>query len=133
MPLENLTSSQLSRLIGLVKEKEQLQAQIARIDCEIQTLGSGGPVVKRRGRSRGRPKGSANTVAVPKPRRRLKRIKEAVVKALQDAGTDGITVKEIAGKLKVEPSNIFSWFYTTGKKMKGLKKIGEAKYSLRSE
>jgi hypothetical protein len=42
-------------------------------------------------------------------------------------------VKEIAAKVKVNPNNVFSWFYTTGKKIKGLKKIGEAKYSLRSE
>jgi hypothetical protein len=55
------------------------------------------------------------------------------VKVLQDAGVEGITVKAIAAKLKVKPGNVFSWFYTTGKKLKGLKKIGEAKYNLRSE
>jgi phage antirepressor YoqD-like protein len=68
-----------------------------------------------------------------KPRRRLKRLKGAILKALQDAGTKGITVKEIAAKVKAKPNNIFSWFYSTGKKIKGLKKIGEAKYSLKPE
>jgi NADH/NAD ratio-sensing transcriptional regulator Rex len=71
--------------------------------------------------------------ATAKPRRRLKRLKGRILKALQAAGADGITVKEIAAKVKVNPNNVFSWFYTTGKKIKGLKKIGEAKYSLRSE
>jgi hypothetical protein len=133
MSLANLTSAQLNNLIGLVKEKERLQAQLAHIDSQIESLGSGSPVLKRRGRPPGRPKGKSAVVATAKPRRRLKRLKGRILKALQAAGADGITVKEIAAKVKVNPNNVFSWFYTTGKKIKGLKKIGEAKYSLRSE
>jgi len=41
-------------------------------------------------------------------------------------------VKELAAKLKVKPGNIFSWFYTTGKKISGIKKVGEAKYAYAS-
>ena len=48
---------------------------------------------------------------------------------LKSAGSSGITVKELSSKLKVKPGNIFSWFYTTGKKVSGLKKVGEAKYA----
>jgi hypothetical protein len=39
-------------------------------------------------------------------------------------------VKELAAKLKVKPNNVFSWFYTTGKKVSGIKKVGEARYAL---
>jgi NADH/NAD ratio-sensing transcriptional regulator Rex len=69
----------------------------------------------------------------PKPRKRSKRLKTGLLKELQAAGSEGITVKELAAKLKVKPGNVFSWFYTTGKKIKGIKKVGEAKYSLRPE
>ena len=62
-------------------------------------------------------------------KRRGKRLKASLLKALSAAGASGITVKELAAKLKVKPGNIFSWFYTTGKKISGIKKIGEAKYS----
>jgi hypothetical protein len=48
---------------------------------------------------------------------------------LEEAGADGITVKELSAKLNVKPGNIFNWFYTTGKKIKGIKKVGEARYA----
>ena len=57
-------------------------------------------------------------------------MKEPLLKALKAAGSSGITVKDLAAKLKVKPGNIFSWFYTTGKKIKGISKVGEAKYAL---
>jgi phage antirepressor YoqD-like protein len=56
-------------------------------------------------------------------------LKAPLLKALKAAGSSGITVKELAAKLKVKPGNIFSWFYTTGKKIKGINKVGEAKYA----
>ena len=56
-------------------------------------------------------------------------VKAPLLKALSAAGSSGITVKELATKLKVKPGNIFSWFYTTGKKINGIKKVGEAKYA----
>ena len=34
-----------------------------------------------------------------------------------------------AEKLKVKPGNLFAWFYTTGKKVAGVIKVGEAKYA----
>ena len=64
--------------------------------------------------------------------RRGKRLKEPLLKALKAAGATGATVKDLAEKLKVKPGNIFSWFYTTGKKISGIKKVGEAKYAYTS-
>ncbi len=133
MALSNLTSAQLAHLIGLVKEKESLQAKLDKVTAELQALESGKPAPKKRGRKPGRPAGSKNKVAVvakTKPAKRGKRLKEPLLKALKAAGSSGITVKELATKLKVKPGNIFSWFYTTGKKIKGITKVGEAKYAL---
>jgi len=128
MSLSNLSSAQLARLIGLIKEKEALQAKLDRVDKALLSLENGGVVLKKRGRKPGRPalKGSA------KAGKRGKRLKEPLLKALKKAGSSGITVKELAAKLKVKPGNIFSWFYTTGKKIKGISKVGEAKYALTS-
>jgi len=64
--------------------------------------------------------------------RRGKRLKAPLLKALAAAGPSGIKVKDLAAKLKVKPGNIFSWFYTTGKKISGIKKVGEAKYAYTS-
>jgi len=134
MSLSNLSSSQLAHLIGLVKEKETLQSKLAKVDAELKALETGKPAPKKRGRKPGRPAGSKNkTVAVKAGKtKRGKRLKAPILKALSAAGSAGVTVKELAAKLKVKPGNIFSWFYTTGKKVSGIKKVGEAKYAYSS-
>jgi hypothetical protein len=126
MEFSNLSSAQLSRLISLVKEKESLQSKLEKVDAALQALGSG--KVARRGRPPGVKKGRPGPKA-GKTRRRGKRLKEPLLKALKAGGAAGVTVKELAAKLKVKPGNVFSWFYTTGKKISGIKKVGEAKYA----
>jgi hypothetical protein len=131
MALLNLSSAQLAHLIRLVKEKETLLAQLARVDSALTALEDGHAPAKR-GRKPGRPpKVAGRGPGRPpgKTGRRGKRIKDALLKLLKSAGPSGITVKELAAKLKVKPNNVFSWFYTTGKKVSGIKKVGEAKYS----
>ena len=127
MSLSSLSSAQLARLIGLIKEKESLQAKLGKIDSELAALDSGKAIGTKRGRKPGRPPGSMAKVG--RKKRRGKRLKEPLLKALSAAGAAGIKVKDLAAQLKVKPGNIFSWFYTTGKKIKGIKKVGEAKYA----
>ena len=127
MSLSNLTGAQLAQLVKLAREKESLEAKLDRVNAALQSLESGRPVGKKRGRKPGRPAGS-KAVKGGKTRRG-KRLKQPLLKALSAAGSSGITVKELAAKLKVKPGNIFSWFYTTGKKISGIKKVGEAKYA----
>ena len=135
MSLSDLSSAQIAHLIALVKEKESLQAKLVQVEAELIALESGKPTPKKRGRKPGRPPGSKNkkavTVAPEKAgkAKRGKRLKGSILKALSSAGASGVTVKELAAKLKVKPGNIFSWFYTTGKKVGGIKKVGEAKYA----
>jgi hypothetical protein len=129
MSLSNLSSAQLAHLIGLVKEKESLQTKLERVDAALKALESGKSAPKKRVRKPGRPAGAKTKV---KKGKRGKRLKAPLLKALSAAGSSGITVKELAAKLKVKPGNIFSWFYTTGKKISGIKKVGEAKYSYSS-
>ena len=131
MSLSNLSSAQLAHLIGLVKEKESLQSKLDHVNAELQALESGKPAPKKRGRKPGRPAG-VKIAATLKTSRRGKRLKAPLLKALSAAGPSGIKVKDLAAKLKVKPGNIFSWFYTTGKKISGIKKVGEAKYAYTS-
>jgi hypothetical protein len=134
MALFNLSSVQLAQLIGLVKEKESLQAKLDQVNSDLRSLETGKAAPKKRGRKPGRPAGSGAKTKVAKVKRskRGKRLKEPLLKALSSAGSSGITVKDLAAKLKVKPGNIFSWFYTTGKKISGIKKVGEAKYAYSS-
>jgi hypothetical protein len=133
MAFSTLSSAQLSRLIALVKEKESLQSKLEKVDSALQALDSGS--IPRRGRPPGKVKGRRGpkpAASKEKVRRRGKRLKEPLLKALKAGGTAGVTVKELAAKLKVKPGNVFSWFYTTGKKISGIKKVGEARYAIAS-
>jgi len=134
MALSNLSSSQLAHLIQLIKEKESLQAKLDRVNATLQSLEGGRAVPKRRGRKPGRPAGvkTGAKKGAGRKKGRGKRLKEPLLNLLKNAGSSGITVKELSAKLKVKPSNIFSWFYTTGKKIKGINKVGEAKYAYSS-
>ena len=129
MSLSNLSSAQLAHLIGLVKEKKSLETKLDRVNAALHSLESGKSAPKKRGRKPGRP---AGVKTKGKKGKRGKRLKAPLLKALSAAGSSGITVKELAAKLKVKPGNIFSWFYTTGKKISGIKKVGEAKYAYSS-
>jgi hypothetical protein len=132
MSLSNLSSAQLAHLIGLVKEKEALQAKLESIDAELTALESGKGGGKKRGRKPGRPPGrppGSGVKVAGRKARKTKRLKEPLLKALSAAGSSGVKVKDLATQLKVKPGNIFSWFYTTGKKIKGIKKVGEARYA----
>jgi len=133
MALINLSSAQLTQLIGLVKEKESLQTKLDQVNAALDAL-EAGKAPKKRGRKPGRPPGSVSKLKTGKvgKTKRGKRLKEPLLKALSAAGASGVTVKELAAKLKVKPGNIFSWFYTTGKKIKGINKVGEARYAYSS-
>jgi uncharacterized protein YjcR len=129
MPLSNLSSADLTRLVELIKKKESLQEKLMEIDRQLEGLEAGTPLRSKRGRKPGRPPGTQSTVGAGRRKRRGKRLKGNFLKVLEAAGSAGITVKELASELGVKPGNVFSWFYTTGKKIKGIKKVGEAKYS----
>ena len=119
MSLSSLTSAQLHQLIELVKEKEALQAKLAQVERSLAGLESGEMTkeeasAKKRGPRRGR---------------RRAALKDGLLKTLQAAGKDGLSVKELAASLKAKPASVSVWFYTTGKKIKGIKKVGKARFA----
>jgi hypothetical protein len=121
MSLTSLSSTDLSKLIQLVKDKEGLEAKLKQVKSAIDSLASGAKAKAiapgRRGPRRGRRRSS---------------LKDSILKALDAAGKAGSSVKDLAANLKANPGSVAVWFYTTGKKVKGLRKIGPAKYSYTS-
>ncbi len=57
-------------------------------------------------------------------------LKAKILAELKAAGKGGITFKDLAGKLGAGSKRLYKWFYTTGKAVPGLKKIGKGKYRL---
>jgi hypothetical protein len=115
MALTDLSSTQLQRLIQLVKEKESIQAKLNEINRSLENLEGG--------------KATPAEPTAKRGRRRRGKLKDGLLKKLHAAGKEGLTVKELAASLKAKPASVAIWFYTTGKKVKGIKKIGRAKYA----
>jgi hypothetical protein len=119
MSLSSLTSVQLHRLIKLVKEKEMLQARLAKVESSLEALDGGkGANAKFAPAQRG-----------PRRGRRRVSLKIGILKKLQAAGKEGMTVKELATSLNANAGSVSVWFYTTGKKVKEIKKVGKARYA----
>lgn len=55
-----------------------------------------------------------------------------ILGALKDAGSQGISVKDLAENLGANYRNIYIWFATTGKKNSSVEKVGPARYRLAS-
>ena len=128
MSLNTLTAADLKRIISLVERKETLQAQVAKIDAELAAYEGAEPAQA----TTGKPGRKAGLRAQPKaPRAKgVKRgaVTEKIVEMIKSAGKSGVTVKELAAKLGVNYNRVFTWFYSTGKKIKDIKKVGPGKY-----
>ena len=55
-------------------------------------------------------------------------LKGKIVSLLKGAGNEGMTIKDLAAKLKANYKNVYIWFVTTGKKIAEIKKAGPAQY-----
>ena len=127
MNFTQIASADLKRVITLVEQKETLLAQVAKLNAELAGFQSGEPVVPaapakgKPGRKPGRPAKAKTGVRGA--------MKAAIIELLTAAGASGLTVKEIASKLKAKPGNVHVWFSSTGKTVKEIKKIAPATYA----
>ncbi|VVM06806.1 hypothetical protein MAMC_01264 [Methylacidimicrobium cyclopophantes] len=122
MRLTQITSAQLSEIARLVQEKEGLLKKVSEINRRLQYLPA-------EGRRRSRGGTTATRGRIPgKAGRHPGKLKAAVLDALEEAGSQGLSVKELSAKLGVKANNLYSWFYTTGKKVANLVKGGDGRY-----
>jgi hypothetical protein len=136
MILTQLSSKAIAQLSKMVKKKEMLLARVEAIENQLLSLT--GLAVEKKTRKRGRPRkakkaktgpGGKTTSRVKTGGRRGK-LKVKIMNELKKAGPKGITVKNLAKKLKLPTNNVFSWFYTTGEKTGEIKKVAPATYAL---
>jgi hypothetical protein len=139
MKLSQLTSADLQKLAKLIGEREAIAAQLAKIEAQIDAFASGVAVAPRK---RGRPAKAKNLINAisslksgikgrrgPKKGEKPGKLKQAILHALDNAGREGLSVGELSDKLKVKTNNLYSWFYTTGRKIAKIKKTSAGKYT----
>jgi hypothetical protein len=119
-----LTSADVQQMARLLKRRAPLEAEVARINAELENFQPDASPAPAKGSPaprpgwQGKPELSARGA-----------LKAAIIKLLQDAGESGLTVKGIAAKFKMQPRNVHVWFSSTGKKVKEIKKIAPARYA----
>ncbi len=136
MNISNLTSAHFREILTLLDKKEALQAQIADLERQVGELlesAERGSTAASNGLVPNRPGGNSAERERASQTTKRGELKEAVLTELRNAGEGGMSVKELADKLAVKVANLHAWFGTTGKKIAGLKKIGQARYSLATE
>ena len=128
--LSSLTSSALNQLSSLVDQKESLVKEIERIEYHMASIISGKSVRATKGKT-GRPAAKATKTAKKTTKRASRgNLGTKVLSALEAAGDAGVKVADLAEKLRVKGTNLHVWFGTTGKKNKGIKKVGKGHYRL---
>lgn len=98
-------------------------------------LGEGGTTKGKSGRSSNGQRLGINSLGnssvpslSPKSGSKHGALKAAILKVLKKAGKRGRTIRELADDVGVLSANIHVWFSTTGKRIEGLEKIGEARW-----
>ena len=122
MQLSDLTPENLRRLLPLVERHAKLTAELAALEKDISSAVSGGQPSKETKPPKVKSSKKA-TKSASQERSPRGTLKTSILTVLSAAGPEGISVSEIADKVKVPPGNIHAWFSTTGKKVMGLKKV----------
>jgi hypothetical protein len=120
MSLFNLSVKQLEHAVELLKERENLQSKLDEVNRQLQHLENGRAHIPI---AQDRVNDSANSPRLSKRLRRRRKLQPSILKALNAAGAKGLSVKELAARIKTNPASLSVWLYTTGKKITGLKKV----------
>jgi hypothetical protein len=129
--LRNIPSAALRELVKLTERKEALMAQIQEIDRRMVQVQNRFGVPMRDDDKRARVTVSRTPRQLNGVRTKRGALKEKIIRDLRSAGRKGATITELSKRLGVPSANLYVWFSGTGRNIRGLRKIGPAKYQLR--
>ena len=136
MSITNITSSQLRELIPIVEKKERLQKELAEIEARLSAHVSSEPEARSKGAPRAPRQLKVARVSRVVPAKSSKpplaprrgALKDAIMAELKKAGAAGVAAKDLSDKLGVKNQNLHVWFSSTGRKIKGITKIGAGRW-----
>jgi hypothetical protein len=117
-------------LVALSERKEALMVRIQEIDHEMVRLQRGLEATSNDAQRA--PVKVLRPAAKKRRGRRTQRgeLKAKVLTALRVVGQRGMTIGDLSDKLGVKRANLYVWFNGTGRNIREIKKIGQAKYRL---
>lgn len=132
MNLSSLTSADLKHIAALLSRKEQLTAEIQKIEGELASFGSSPKRSGRAARASASVSSQSETGQISGGRARRGQLKEVILTILKEAGRDGVSIQDISSKAGVKPLNVSAWLAATGKKLGTIEKAGRGVYRLKS-
>jgi len=130
MDLSHITSKSLRRILTLTERKDELIKLVAELETEISKVLSGvaAPIVKVAKAAKSAP---ARKSRKPRSSGKAKSggLKEKILSVLENAGAEGLKIKEIAAKVGAPAANVSVWFSTTGKKL--TQKLEPGRYAVK--
>ncbi len=125
MDFSTIALSDLKRLVPLIEERDAVTARLAEINNALSGLNGSSKATPTT-----KPVSKAKAAVTKKPAKGRKgAIKDAIVKILQEAPSSGISVENIAKSVGKKSAAMHVWFYTTGKSIKEIKKVGRGIYA----
>ena len=117
-------STNLKKIPALKKVGEARYAVLGKLEEKVKKAGKAAT--------------SKKVKAAPKARKIKSRkrkatrgaLKQQIIEQLTQAGSKGITIKDLSEKLNSNYKNLYVWFVTTGKRIPGIRKVGPAQYKL---
>ena len=141
MSLNNISSTELRQLISIVERKERVQEELREIESKLSTYVSEPTIPSTRTLRRMRKSGAVRaSKQVKAPKAKLQQaeskssarrgaLKDALLAALQKADGAGIAIKDLSRALGVKAQNLYVWFSSTGKKVKGVTKVSAGRWA----
>jgi hypothetical protein len=139
-PLTKVSVVQLKRAIEIRERIEALEQELNQV-LSVPSEPEISAIRGRRGKRTMSPEARARIGAAQKARWAKKRgiaapathgrtvgRKEAIAAILKSAGPKGATTAEMRQKLKLTTNQLMTWLYSTGKKIKQIKRLGRGRY-----
>ena len=141
MSLNSISSAELRQLISIVERKERVQEELREIESKLSTYLSE-PIIPStrplRRKRKSRTVRASKQVKAPEAKlqqtesesgQRRGALKHSILTALQKSDGAGITVKDLSRALGVKAQNLHVWFSSTGRKVKGVTKVGAGRWA----
>jgi hypothetical protein len=122
-------TNQLKSIISLGEKRSSLLNKITALDEKIAKLQRELLGASKEAKAAA-PQVTKGPKVIASGRKRRGALREQILEVLDAVGAKGITVRDLAVRIGTKPANIHSWFSTNAKKVRGLKKTGEAQYTL---
>lgn len=118
MNLHTLTSQQFGKIVKLLNERQKLASDLAGVESQLARLSGGDSLSKPRAKAKSTGKRGA--------------LKTAIIRTLTAAGAKGLSIQDISKAVGRPTAAVSVWFYTTGRKIKGLRRVKRGIYTFKA-